>query len=108
MAPAPFPVATPDDYLPALRAAYVLADVDERRASILEGLRAKADEVGARLVDDDELLKFDALLSEVTHLVEWPVAQRGTFAVHVGLADREGIDDRLGGGGQERVVAWRW
>ncbi len=63
----------PEDYPEALRAAFVVADFEERRAAIREQVHAQAAALGARAVIDDELL------DEVTGLVEWPVALTGSF-----------------------------
>src|SRR5690606_39168220 len=51
----------------------VLVDVEERRSRILQQIEAHAREVGGKLLLDE------ALLDEVTHLVEWPTAFRGQF-----------------------------
>lgn len=51
----------------------VLVDVAERRASILRQVETLARQAGGQLVMDE------ALLDEVTHLVEWPTALLGSF-----------------------------
>ncbi len=73
LAPAPFEVAGVTDYLTKLRAAHVMLDPAERRATIAEALRHLAAEAGGTAVDDPELL------GTVTHLVEWPTATLGHF-----------------------------
>lgn len=61
------------NYLEQLRAAYVLADFDQRQAVINQQVQHLAAEV------DAVALMPEALLDEVTGLVEWPVALRATF-----------------------------
>ncbi|ONG40870.1 glycine--tRNA ligase subunit beta [Alkanindiges hydrocarboniclasticus] len=62
-----------NDYLECLRAAYVVADFDERQATISAQVKTLADEVNAQPIVPP------ALLDEVTALVEWPVALRASF-----------------------------
>ncbi len=64
---------TPDDYLARLRKAFVLADPDERRTAIEKQLAAAARKAGGRIRPDD------ALLEQVTFLVEHPTAVPGEF-----------------------------
>jgi glycyl-tRNA synthetase beta chain len=72
-APAAIELKSAGDYLEALRAAYVVADFDERQKLIDGQVEKLATEVNARaLVPAD-------LRDEVTGLVEWPVALRATF-----------------------------
>jgi len=52
---------------------HVIADFDERRALIREQAEAAAEKIGGRALIDD------ALLDEVTALVEWPAAITGSF-----------------------------
>lgn len=59
------------DYEAKLRRAYVLLDQDERRRNIREDLDDVARQAGLRVLEDD------ALLAEVTGLVEWPVVLKG-------------------------------
>lgn len=72
-APGPHRVGRAADYLSVLESAYVLADVEARRARIDEQVKQLAAEAGGTAVSDA------ALLDEVTSLVEWPVALAGTF-----------------------------
>ncbi|GAC1373455.1 MAG: glycine--tRNA ligase subunit beta [Aquirhabdus sp.] len=72
-APAAIELKSANDYLAALRTAYVVADFDERQQLIDAQVEKLATEVNARaLVPAD-------LRDEVTSLVEWPVALRATF-----------------------------
>jgi len=72
-APAAIELKSANDYLGALRAAYVVADFDERQQLIDGQVEKLATEVNAiALVPAD-------LRDEVTGLVEWPVALRATF-----------------------------
>ena len=61
--------ASRDEYVRVLRDAFVLADAEERRAAVLTSAR--------KLVRDLEVR--EALLTEVTNLVEWPTALVGQF-----------------------------
>ncbi|MCB9744940.1 MAG: glycine--tRNA ligase subunit beta [Alphaproteobacteria bacterium] len=69
----PAPVSGAADYLHALRTRYVMADREARRAHVAENVRACAAAEGVEAVLDD------ALLDEVTDLVEWPVPMVGRF-----------------------------
>jgi glycyl-tRNA synthetase beta chain len=74
MAPRDFPLAQAGDYEQTLRTqGNVIADFSERRAAI----RQQVVEVGEKL--GGETLLDDALLDEVTALVEWPRAVAGDF-----------------------------
>lgn len=66
--PAKVWIASPDDYVDALRAAKVLADPDERRARVVAEVEGTAVKVGGtpRITDDN--------LEQVQCLVEWPKA----------------------------------
>ena len=66
-------LTAPADYESALSAAKVLVDLDARKARIREQVEAAAAELGGVAVIDD------ALLEEVTGLVEWPAAVVGRF-----------------------------
>jgi glycyl-tRNA synthetase beta chain len=67
-------VATPADYASVLlEHGRVVADFTHRRDRIREQVLARAAQLGGRAVMDD------ALLDEVTALVEWPVAIEGRF-----------------------------
>lgn len=70
----PIPLEHADDYADRLLdPGHVVADFDVRRARVLEQVREAAlQKQGQALIDD-------ALLDEVTALVEWPVAITGNF-----------------------------
>jgi glycyl-tRNA synthetase beta chain len=71
MAPKPIRLTSPASYAKTLRArGFVIADFVERREKIREELVANT--IGMALISD-------ALLDEVTALVEWPVAITGQF-----------------------------
>jgi glycyl-tRNA synthetase beta chain len=73
-APKPIRITTPAMYERALRErGYVLPDFSQRRLAIQEGVTAAATQLGGRA------LLSDALLDEVTALVEWPVPLGGRF-----------------------------
>ncbi|APX91470.1 glycine--tRNA ligase subunit beta [Halomonas sp. 1513] len=72
-APGAISLTHPDDYLDALENAYVLADRQRRRERIREQVLAEAEVQDAQAVIDE------TLLTEVSGLVEWPVALTGSF-----------------------------
>ena len=72
-APQAITISHASHYLEQLRAAYVLADFDDRQAVINQQVQHLAAEVNA------VALMPEALLDEVTGLVEWPVALRASF-----------------------------
>lgn len=63
----PVRISSPSSYLEDLRGAWVQADFAERRAVILEKVQALAAKENGKAIIPD------ALLDEVTALVEWPV-----------------------------------
>jgi len=72
-APRPIVLRAPASYARRLERAYVIADFAERRARLNAGVaRAAAEAGGTALIDE-------ALLDEVTALVEWPVPIVGHF-----------------------------
>jgi len=74
MAPKPLRITSPSAYVTTLnKRGRVLADIVERREAIRRGVTAEATRVGG-----DALIP-DALLDEVTALVEWPVPLAGGF-----------------------------
>jgi glycyl-tRNA synthetase beta chain len=73
-APQELPIAAPADYADILRSkGFVLASFAERRQRIREHVLARATALNGKAILDD------ALLDEVTALVEWPVAIDGQF-----------------------------
>ena len=72
-APGAITLAHADDYLEALENAFVLADRQRRRERIREQVLAEAEVQDAQAVIDE------TLLTEVSGLVEWPVALTGSF-----------------------------
>ena len=62
-----------DDYLASLRNAFVVADFAERKAFIANEVAKTAATLNGKALMDD------ALLEEVTALVEWPVVLVGSF-----------------------------
>ncbi|MGA1791561.1 MAG: glycine--tRNA ligase subunit beta [bacterium] len=73
MHPDPIPVKDFHSYLDLLEKAFVQCDPEKRREIILSQAQKEAEKTGGRLKEDL------ALLEEVTHLVEWPVALCGAF-----------------------------
>lgn len=72
-APEPITVRRFSDYVEQLEKAKVVLDADRRREIILSDARNLAFAQGFELVEDD------ALLEEVSGLVEWPVVLMGAF-----------------------------
>ena len=73
MAPAPIKVRRFDDYVPSLEAARVVLDAGRRADIIRHDARDLAFAAGLEVVEDE------ALLAEVSGLVEWPVVMMGRF-----------------------------
>jgi glycyl-tRNA synthetase beta chain len=73
LAPAAISLARPEDYEPRLERAFVVADVTKRRALVLERVEAAAKAAGGTLIADE------ALVEQVTNLVELPSPLVGTF-----------------------------
>jgi glycyl-tRNA synthetase beta chain len=70
----PVVIKSPADYLASLeKSGHVIADFERRREIILSGINAEAKSVGGSVVD------AEALLDEVSALVEWPVPIAGSF-----------------------------
>jgi glycyl-tRNA synthetase beta chain len=83
MAPGAFPVTGSEDYLAKTRAAFVIADPQERRRIILAQAEAAAAAVGGRP------LHHAALLETVTYLTEYPTVVCGGFDVEFLKLPRE-------------------
>jgi glycyl-tRNA synthetase beta chain len=73
LSPGPHPVAHPRDYPGLLERAQVMAEVALRKERIRSEAAEAARKAGGRIRDDE------ALLDEVTELVEWPTALLGSF-----------------------------
>jgi glycyl-tRNA synthetase beta chain len=71
MSPDTFTISAPLHYEAALQKHYVIADFEKRRAHI----RALAEKAAA----PHAVLMRDELVDEVTGLVEWPIALKGSF-----------------------------
>ncbi|MCC7410491.1 MAG: glycine--tRNA ligase subunit beta [Gammaproteobacteria bacterium] len=71
--PEPLSLPDPSAYVGALARAHVIAGFDERRQAIRDAIATQAAALGGSALYDD------ALLDEVTALVEWPVAVTGAF-----------------------------
>ena len=83
-APQALAVPAPADYAQVLREqGFVIADFAERRECIRAAVTARATVLGGRAV------MGDALLDEVTALVEWPVVIEGRFEAHFLALPRE-------------------
>lgn len=76
--PKPIQLKSPDDYVSSLKKAKVIADSGERRDKIAEQVLATSKKLGARV----NLEEKQALLDEVTALVEWPVPVVCRFDEH--------------------------
>jgi glycyl-tRNA synthetase beta chain len=79
-------VSAPEHYASVLKQAHVMANYQERRASIQAQLLEQATKLDARLSDQENRSDQDALnaelapyLEEVTSLVEWPKVYVGQF-----------------------------
>lgn len=72
-APQPITLGHADEYVSALDSAWVLVDREVRRERIREQVLAEAELMDATAVIDE------GLLTEVSGLVEWPVALAGSF-----------------------------
>ncbi|UCF29945.1 MAG: glycine--tRNA ligase subunit beta [bacterium] len=73
MAPGPFEIKDVKDYFRQVKRARVVLDQDERKDIIRKGITKAAEEVGGKPIEDE------ALLDEVTYLVEFPVVLTGTY-----------------------------
>ena len=73
MHPQKIKISAPDDYLPALKAAKVLADIEPRRQAIATDVERAAKQAGGSVLPDE------ALLDIVTNLVESTYAVVGRF-----------------------------
>jgi glycyl-tRNA synthetase beta chain len=67
-------ISLPEEYLPALKKNFVIADHGERKEKIKKLLNDQAKKSGCRVILDDPLME------EVTFLVEYPTAAVGEFS----------------------------
>lgn len=73
MQPGRIRIDATEDYVEKLRAAHVIADIDERRDMVKQSVSRAALDAGGQILPDDELVEI------VTNLVEYPVATAGSF-----------------------------
>jgi len=73
MHPGGIAISRVSEYVPALRSAFVLVDVEERKRTIKEEITKAAKKLGGKVISDDDLL------DTVNHLVEYPAVSAGTF-----------------------------
>lgn len=66
-------IGSPADYLPALREAYVYADIAERKEMVRDAITESAASVNATVIPDEELIDIN------TNLVEYPSVSLGSF-----------------------------
>ena len=67
-------VESPEDYEKVLEKAYVIPHYGKRKALVEKYIREEADKVGGKILQDE------ALVEEVTNLVEYPQALIGSFS----------------------------
>ncbi len=73
MHPRPIVVSNASEYAAALRSAYVVADISERRNMVRKDIDSAARKLGGEVISDDQLL------DTVTQLVEYSAVSAGTF-----------------------------
>lgn len=73
LAPGPHELTCAADYLHLLESARVIVDPQRRIQALRQALEVAAEQVGGKLVEDDELL------AESCDIVEWPGALCGSF-----------------------------
>lgn len=73
LAPGPIELASPADYEVALERASVIVEIGRRKAMLRERVQAAAARAGGKLIEDE------ALIDQVTHLVELPSPVVGAF-----------------------------
>ena len=73
MAPAKIKLNSPDEYLDKLRAAHVVADMQERKNILEERIAVVAGELNGRILPDEELVDIN------NNLVEFPIPVAGKF-----------------------------
>ncbi|QTA79082.1 Glycyl--tRNA synthetase, subunit beta [Desulfonema limicola] len=73
MHPDPIKLSAPGQYIEALKNAGVIADLDERRDMVAQEIKKTAQELGGKILEDEELV------DTVKNLVEYPVVAAGKF-----------------------------
>ncbi|MBW1650273.1 MAG: glycine--tRNA ligase subunit beta [Deltaproteobacteria bacterium] len=73
MKPQKIKLADAKDYPDALKSAYVMADMNDRKKLVLKSIQKEAKSVGGKIIEDEELLDI------VTNLVEMPFPVVGSF-----------------------------
>jgi len=73
MAPGKIKLAVADDYVEALRRAYVLVKLEERKAMLERDIVKVAEKLGGSILPDEDLVDI------VNNLVEYPIAVAGKF-----------------------------
>ncbi|MBA4367709.1 MAG: glycine--tRNA ligase subunit beta [Desulfobacterium sp.] len=73
MAPGKITIEFPDQYVEALEAVFVFADIEKRKQLILKTVASVAEGLGGRVQPDEDLTDI------VTNLVEYPVPIAGSF-----------------------------
>lgn len=68
-----FPISEPSKYLETLKSNYVLADIEERKKSILDQLKKLEQEMHGKASSQEKVIP------QVLHLVEWPTLTYATF-----------------------------
>jgi glycyl-tRNA synthetase len=71
--PAKINLALPENYLGALKEGYVLADVEERKQSILTQIAALEKQLDGKIIEQNRVMP------QVLHLTEWPQLTSATF-----------------------------
>ena len=75
MAPAKIKLNSPDEYLEKLRAAHVVADMQERKEILKEKIAEVAADLQGRILPDEELVNIN------NNLVEYPIPVVGKFDI---------------------------
>ncbi len=73
LSPEPFVVEEPSEFISQLEERFVVADIEKRKAIILDRAKDLAKGIGGELLEDEDLL------NEVTNLVEFPYPILGSF-----------------------------
>ena len=73
MAPGKIKIESPEHYITALEAAFVLADIEKRKQLVLKLIASVAEGLGGCVQPDEDLTNI------VTNLVEYPVPVAGSF-----------------------------